>query len=167
MGITRARTAEGIKLTFSLDLDKPVSVVGDFNGWDPAAHPLKPRTNGKRSAVVTLPAGTRHAFRYLADGGHFFDDPEADGYEDNGYGGTHGVIVLDIPPRKAPARPAATKAPATEPVAPPPEPVAASEPLAKARPARKPAAKPVTPAAPAAGPPPANGTKRPSRKPKG
>ena len=95
--ITRARTTGGVKLTFSLALDRPVSVVGDFNQWDPAAHPLKPRTNGKRSVVVTLPPGSRHAFRYLADGGEFFDDPEADGFEDNGYGGTHGVVVLDIP----------------------------------------------------------------------
>ncbi len=138
--ITRARTTSGVKLTFSLEVDKPVSVVGDFNGWDPAAHPLKPRTNGKRSAVVTLPAGTRHAFRYLADGGHFFDDPEADGYEDNSYGGTHGVIVLDIPPRKAPARPAGTpKAAAVE----TPEPAAKGAKAAKAAPkasAAKPAA---------------------------
>lgn len=115
MGITRARTADGIKLTFSLDLDRPVSVVGDFNQWDPAAHPLKPRTNGKRSAVVTLPPGSRHAFRYLADGGHFFDDPEADGYEDNGYGGTHGVIVLAIPAWTAPAKKAAPKPSAAKP----------------------------------------------------
>lgn len=119
MGITRARTAAGIKLTFSLDLDRPVSVVGDFNGWDPAAHPLKPRTNGKRSAVVTLPPGSRAAFRYLAEGGHFFDDPEADGYEDNGYGGTHGVVLAPPAPaakaRKAPT--AATKPAATKPAA--------------------------------------------------
>jgi 1,4-alpha-glucan branching enzyme len=115
MGITRARTTAGIKLTFSLDLDRPVSVVGDFNQWDPAAHPLKPRTNGKRSAVVTLPPGTRYVFRYLADGGHFFDDPEADGYEDNGYGGTHGVIELDIPARSAAAKPAAAKPAAAKP----------------------------------------------------
>ena len=117
--ITRARTTGGVKLTFSLAVDRPVSVVGDFNQWDPAAHPLKPRTNGKRSVVVTLPPGSRHAFRYLADGGEFFDDPEADGFEDNGYGGTHGVVVLDIP-TVAPAvakRAAAAASKRTEPSA--------------------------------------------------
>jgi hypothetical protein len=108
--ITRARTPDGVKLTFSLALDRPVSVVGDFNGWDPAAHPLRPRTNGRRSVVVTLPPGSRHAFRYLADGGHFFDDEHADLIEDNGYGGTHGVLVLDAP--HAPARRTASR-PAT------------------------------------------------------
>ena len=49
-----------------------------------------------------LPSGSRRAFRYLADGGHFFDDPEADGFEDNGYGGTHGGLVLDTPAHPVP-----------------------------------------------------------------
>lgn len=122
--ITRSRTTDGVKLTFSLALDRPVSVVGDFNHWNPAAHPLKPRTNGKRSVVVTLPPGSRHAFRYLAEGGQFFDDPEADGYEDNGYGGTHGVVVLDIPTaapavarRAAASKPTAVRAAVVEPPA--------------------------------------------------
>lgn len=161
MGITRARTAAGIKLTFSLDVDRPVSVVGDFNGWDPAAHPLKPRTNGRRSAVVTLPAGTRHAFRYLADGGDFFDDPEADGYEDNGYGGTHSVIVLDIP---APATPkTATKA-ATKAVT-KAEP-ATTKKAAASEPAKKPAA-PAAKAKPSTAKPAAKAAAPRARKPKG
>ena len=135
--ITRARTTNGVKLTFSLDLDRPVSVIGDFNGWDPAAHPLKPRTNGKRSAVVTVPPGGRHAFRYLAEGGHFFDDAQADGYEDNGYGGTHGVVVLETVRRTGPAARASA---ASSRVAPAPKSKAraksaAAGPAAAARPA--------------------------------
>ena len=147
--ITRARTTGGVKLTFSLALDRPVSVVGDFNQWDPAAHPLKPRTNGKRSVVVTLPPGSRHAFRYLADGGEFFDDPEADGFEDNGYGGTHGVLVLDAPRRaRTTATPAAkaaeAKPPTTVPV-PSRNGKKASRPAAAARPtASRTAKKPKT-----------------------
>jgi 1,4-alpha-glucan branching enzyme len=141
--ITRARTAHGVKLTFSLDLDRPVSVVGDFNGWDPDAHPLKPRTNGRRSAAVTLPPGSRHAFRYLADGGHFFDDPEADGFEDNGYGGTHGVLVLDAPAHPA-ANAAAAKSAKAAP-APARNGTKASRPAAAARPtASRTAKKPKT-----------------------
>ena len=143
--ITRARTTDGVRLTFSLDLDRPVSVVGDFNGWDPAAHPLKPRTNGKRSAVVTLPAGGRHAFRYLAEGGHFFDDAHADGYEDNGYGGTHGLVVLAFASR---VRPAASTA-ATPRRAAPPEAVAGPKASAPA-PAPMPVPRARRPARPAA-----------------
>lgn len=150
MGITRATTTDGIKLTFSLATDRPVSVVGDFNAWDPAAHPLKPRTNGKRSVVVTLPPGSRHAFRYLAEGGHFFDDPDADGYEANGYGDVHGVLVVDAPPAKvrkpAPRKPSAT--PAAAAAAPAPAvPAPAATPKKPTRPtaaAPKAAAKPST-----------------------
>ena len=50
------------------------TVVGDFNDWNPFAHPLKRRANGTRSAVVRIPAGTQSQFRYLAEGGLWFDD---------------------------------------------------------------------------------------------
>lgn len=85
----------GTKITFVQPIDTgPVSVVGDFNGWDPAVHPLKKRSNGTRSVTVTVPPG-RHTFRYLAEGGAFFDDADADTLEANGFGGTHSVLVVD------------------------------------------------------------------------
>ncbi len=74
-----------VRVTFTLpagEPDGPVSVVGDFNGWDPLAHPLRRRANKFRSATVTVPAGSTFRFRYLADGGNWFDDetiPPADG----------------------------------------------------------------------------------------
>jgi 1,4-alpha-glucan branching enzyme len=66
-----------VRVTFSLPASRPagtVSVVGDFNDWDPFAHPLRRRGNGVRSAVVTVPAGSTLRFRYLAEGGNWFDD---------------------------------------------------------------------------------------------
>jgi 1,4-alpha-glucan branching enzyme len=74
---TRAGT---VRVTFVLPTSEPagaVSVVGDFNDWDPFAHPLRKRSNGVRSAVVTIPAGATLHFRYLADGGVWFDDDTA------------------------------------------------------------------------------------------
>jgi hypothetical protein len=61
--------------------DGPVSAVGDFNEWRPGAHRLVRRSNGTRSASVTVPAGREIRFRYLGSGGVWFDDPEvaADG----------------------------------------------------------------------------------------
>jgi 1,4-alpha-glucan branching enzyme len=73
-----------VRVTFALPADEPsgaVSVVGDFNGWDPFAHPLRRRTNGTRSAAVTVPAGTRLRFRYLAEGGMWFNDDNAPGFD--------------------------------------------------------------------------------------
>ena len=66
-----------VKVTFSLPPNEPagaVSVVGDFNNWDPSAHPLRARSNRTRSASVTVPAGSTLRFRYLAEGGMWFDD---------------------------------------------------------------------------------------------
>jgi 1,4-alpha-glucan branching enzyme len=66
-----------VRVTFALPHDAPsgaVSVVGDFNGWDPFAHPLRRRANGTRSATVTVEKGHTLHFRYLAEGGIWFDD---------------------------------------------------------------------------------------------
>lgn len=72
---------DNVKVTFALPQDNPsgqVSVVGDFNDWTPGKHVLAKRTNGTRSVSVTMPKGSSVRFRYLAEGGHWFDDPEAD-----------------------------------------------------------------------------------------
>lgn len=77
----RVQPSKGaVKLTFVVDQSAPagpVSVVGSFNGWSPHAHVLRRRSNGTRSVAVTVPAGEAVHFRYLASGGHWFDDPDA------------------------------------------------------------------------------------------
>jgi hypothetical protein len=76
-----------VKVTFALPIDAapgPVSVVGDFNDWTPGRHTLVKRANGTRSTVVSLPEGTVARFRYLAEGGRWFDDAEADRIDAHG-----------------------------------------------------------------------------------
>jgi 1,4-alpha-glucan branching enzyme len=66
-----------VRVTFALPTDEPagaVSVVGSFNDWNPYAHPLRRRANRTRSVAVTVPAGSTLHFRYLAEGGRWFDD---------------------------------------------------------------------------------------------
>jgi len=78
---TRVAKTDDVKLTFALpssDPNGPVSVVGDFNDWTPGRHVLAKRANGTRSVAVTVPAGQRVRFRYLGEGGHWFDDPDAE-----------------------------------------------------------------------------------------
>ena len=73
-----------LKVTFVLpasEHERPVSVLGSFNDWDPLIHPLKRRSNGTRSVTVEVPAGSQFQFKYLADGGEWFCDPDADAVE--------------------------------------------------------------------------------------
>jgi 1,4-alpha-glucan branching enzyme len=84
-----------VKVTFALpiaDADLPTSVVGDFNGWDPLAHPLKKRSNGTRSVTLAVPAGAAYHFKYLAEDGSWFCDPAADDYEPNEFAEVNSVL---------------------------------------------------------------------------
>lgn len=95
--IRKRREKDGaVRLTFALPDDRRVSLVSDHNAWDPFASPLVRRANGTRSVAVRVPPDTVVRFRYLAEGGEFFDDPAADHLEDNGMGGTHGVVVARV-----------------------------------------------------------------------
>jgi 1,4-alpha-glucan branching enzyme len=94
--IKRSKDKAGVKLTFTLslaDTPNPVSVLGDFNAWDPLAHPLRKRANGTRSASVVVPVGGRFAFKYLADGGTWFSDVDADENVPNEYGEVNSVVL--------------------------------------------------------------------------
>jgi hypothetical protein len=55
-----------------------VSAVGSFNDWKPGAHKLVRRSNGTRSVTVAVPTGQPVQFRYLGEGGVWFDDEDAD-----------------------------------------------------------------------------------------
>ena len=66
-----------VRVTFALPIDDPggaVSVVGNFNDWNPYTHPLRRRANQTRSAAVTVRAGSTLHFRYLGEDGVWFDD---------------------------------------------------------------------------------------------
>jgi 1,4-alpha-glucan branching enzyme len=93
--IKRSTGKDGVKLTFTLSLQDtphPVSVLGDFNRWDPHAHPLKKRSNGTRSVSVVVEGGGAYAFKYLADGGTWFNDIEADDFPANEYGEVNSLV---------------------------------------------------------------------------
>lgn len=80
-----------VLVTFMIDDDRPVSVVGNFNDWDPHRDPFVEELDGRRYVTVSLPADTVAHFRYLALS-EFYDDPAADRIEPNGYGQTHSVL---------------------------------------------------------------------------
>lgn len=69
------------QVTFALpaeELGGAVSVVGSFNDWTPGVHVLRRRSNGTASVAVDVPVGTELLFRYLGEGGRWFDDPQVE-----------------------------------------------------------------------------------------
>ena len=85
-----------LKVTFAVPADAAdgaVAVVGDFNQWDPSANPLRESDGWLRASVVVQP-DRRYRFRYLADGGRWFNDSEVDAYEPNGMGDENCLLDL-------------------------------------------------------------------------
>jgi len=90
------KKSEQVKLTFVQPYDNTqpkVSVVGNFNGWDPTAAPLIKRSNGMASVSVTLPIGQRVVFRYVTQDNQWFNDDAADAYESSEHGSENCIIV--------------------------------------------------------------------------
>ena len=86
-----------VVVTFTLAGDDPrlpASVVGEFNDWDPAVHPLRRRSNGNWSVSVTLAKGRDYRFRYRSADGSWFNDDGADAYLVNEYHSTDCVLAV-------------------------------------------------------------------------
>lgn len=100
MAVKKRELKKGIKVTFTVDKKhfpeaENVALIGDFNGWNPAANPMKKLKSGKFSADVTLEKGRDYQFRYLLDGTTYVNDEEADRYTHSGVGDSeNGVICL-------------------------------------------------------------------------
>lgn len=73
------------KVKFSLPKSKvepakTVSVVGDFNGWDASANPLKKQKTGNFASTVDLKINEDYQFRYVLDEKIWINDEEADSF---------------------------------------------------------------------------------------
>ena len=78
-GVTKDELPQGIKV-------KSLNLVGEFNGWDLQATPMKRMKDGVYKATLEFVPGTQAQFRYLANGEVWFNDTSADGYTPNGFG---------------------------------------------------------------------------------
>lgn len=87
-----------VLVTFELPSDlwiESASVVGDFNNWNPLAHPLKQHNSGDAAWSVTLelPVGREYQFRYLTNSGDWLNEWHADKYVPNEHGSDNSVVV--------------------------------------------------------------------------
>jgi 1,4-alpha-glucan branching enzyme len=92
-----SQTGRKCRVTFVLHpagSPQTVSVCGEFNHWNPSTHPLKRRKNGSFAVMMWLEAGQQYRFRYLLDGEHWENDPAADAYAANPYGGEDSILAV-------------------------------------------------------------------------
>lgn len=64
----------------------PVSVVGNFNDWQPYRNPMIARPDGSMTTSVVCSPGTVLRFRYLGNGGVWFDELDANWIDGDGSG---------------------------------------------------------------------------------
>jgi hypothetical protein len=84
-----------VEVTFEVptrEFGHHIFIAGDFNAWDYGASPMEPDGEVER-VIMVLAAGRRYAFRYFR-AGSWFNDPGADDYEPNEFGGLNGIVDL-------------------------------------------------------------------------
>ena len=82
-----------VRFALSAPRASRVSVVGDFNGWDEAAAPM--RREGAGVWTISLPVSHgRHVYAFLVDRDHWMSDPEAPLAPEDGFGVSNSVIVV-------------------------------------------------------------------------
>ena len=71
-----------------------VALVGDFNGWDPQAAPMR-RVRGSNAwaVAVSVPEG-RHVYAFVVDGREWVADPTAPLAPGDGFGMRSSVVVV-------------------------------------------------------------------------
>jgi 1,4-alpha-glucan branching enzyme len=73
-----------------------VALVGDFNGWDRTATPLRPAGSAGAWVVsVQLPPG-RYRYAFLIDGVRWLPDPVAPRAPDDDFGTSNSVLMVGL-----------------------------------------------------------------------
>lgn len=100
--LTKTPTGNGkVEVTFTMPALEQVSklyLVGDFNDWSIALHPLTQGTDGSWLITLPLEGGRSYQFRYFDNNGHWHNDWQADAYVTNQFGGENSLVeVEDVP----------------------------------------------------------------------
>lgn len=69
-----------------------ISLVGDFNNWDPEVHQLEHSLHNGWRITLELPRGHEYHYRYLLDRSEWCNDSNADDYAPNPFGGLNSVV---------------------------------------------------------------------------
>ena len=93
------KTKPVCKVTFRLPADigsesHEANLVGEFNGWDVTATPMKRLKDGAFTVTIDLEKDREYQFRYLLDRKHWENASNADRHEETPYGDSYNSIVI-------------------------------------------------------------------------
>ena len=92
-GVVSVASPGAVHFEIAAPRARRVSLVGDFDGWNPSAMPMQRGTAGAWTIDVPLPAG-RHAFAFSVDG-RLTIDPTAALAADDNFGVPTSVVVVN------------------------------------------------------------------------
>ena len=90
----KGKREQPIQVTFSLVRPDAQSVhlLGEFNAWMRTLS-MTSTADGEWRTTLPLPPGREYEFRYLIDDTEWLNDPEADRYTPNPFGGENSVVA--------------------------------------------------------------------------
>ena len=95
--VSADRGLVAVQLVFDAPRARTVSVVGDFNDWQPAAAPMRRLEAGQPWTAVVMVAPGRHAYAFLVDGTTWTADPRAPRAADGDFGKPGSVLFVQAP----------------------------------------------------------------------
>jgi len=88
-----AATTMRVRFSIEAPAATAVSIVGDFNGWNPTSLPLQ-RAGDGRTWVVDVPlAPGRYAYSFMVDG-KLARDPAAPQARDDDFGSSNSIVMV-------------------------------------------------------------------------
>jgi Glycogen recognition site of AMP-activated protein kinase len=84
--------AQVVRFSLAAPQARRVSLVGDFNGWDPSATALQ-QQDGTWTVVIPVPPG-RHQYGFVVDGSTWIADPDAARSADTDFGTPNSVVYV-------------------------------------------------------------------------
>ena len=88
------KTVDECEVTFDYNNESAseVTLIGDFNNWEPVPMKKAKKAGSPYRAKVRLPKDGEFQFRYLVDSSYWANDDAADAYWPNEFGDTNSVV---------------------------------------------------------------------------
>ena len=108
MSLKKSFSADGKTCTATFNVNPTaaagatkITLVGEFNGWDKEAAPMKKAADGSFSVKEKLEVNKQYQFRYLIDGKTWINDWKADTYVRSELANDDNSVVDTTAPVKA------------------------------------------------------------------